>query len=195
MNIEMGDLMVAFFYGGSMSYSTLKSDLVFQGKVFNVRIDEVKTEGGKRMIVDVVEHGGAVVIFPIDEKSHIWFVEQYRYPARERILELPAGTLDPGEEPETCAVRECREEIGMLPRRMTPLGSFYLAPGYSTEFIHLFLAQDLSPAPLEQDEDEDIQVRRLSVKEVRNLLIKRAFRDSKTIASISLAFKHLGIQP
>jgi ADP-ribose pyrophosphatase len=176
-----------------MSYTTLKSELVFQGKVFNVRVDEVQKDDGKRMRVDVVEHGGAVVIFPMDGESFIWFVDQYRYPAGERILELPAGTLNPGEEPQLCAIRECREEIGMHPGRLTPLGSIYLAPGYSTEFVHIFLAQDLSPAPLAQDEDEDIQLQHLTIKDVMAKLAEHSFRDSKTLAGITLAFHHLGI--
>jgi ADP-ribose pyrophosphatase len=174
-----------------MGYSTKKSELVFQGKVFNIRIDEIQTLKGRSMRVDIVEHGGAVIIIPIDEGSRIWFVDQYRYPAGRRLLELPAGTLDPGEDPEVCAVRECREEIGMSPGQLAYLGGIYLAPGYSTEFVHIFLAQDLSPAPLVQDEDEDIKVKCLTLKEIRELMIQGEFNDSKTLAGLFLAFQHL----
>jgi ADP-ribose pyrophosphatase len=176
-----------------MNYVTKKSDLIFQGKVFNVHVDEVQKTTGKTMRVDVVEHGGAVVIFPIDEESLIWFVDQYRYPIGRRLLELPAGTLDPGEEPDACAIRECREEIGMSPNRLTHLGGLYLAPGYSTEFVQFFLAQDLTPSPLEQDEDEDIQLKRLNPKEVREWIERGQIHDSKTLAGILLAFQHLQI--
>jgi ADP-ribose pyrophosphatase len=174
-----------------MNYSTIKSEPIFQGKVFNIRVDEVQIKPDQSMRVDVVEHGGAVVILPIDHDFRIWFVDQYRYPARQRLLELPAGTLDPEEDPQTCAVRECREEIGMSPAHLTHLGGFYLAPGYSTEFVQFFLAQDLTPAPLTQDLDEDIQVKRLTVDEVRNLLNDGQIIDAKSLAGLFLAFQHL----
>jgi ADP-ribose pyrophosphatase len=174
-----------------MDYSTKNSELIFQGKVFNIRVDEVEKIPGKTMRVDVVEHGGAVVILPIDDDTQIWFVDQYRYPARRRLLELPAGTLDPGEAPEDCARRECREEIGMSPDRLTHLGGLYLAPGYSTEFVQLYLAQDLTPAPLAQDEDEDIEITRLTVSEVKEQIKMGQIHDSKTLAGLFLAFQHL----
>ncbi len=174
-----------------MNYSTKKSELTFQGKVFNIRVDEVQISPDRTVRIDVVEHGGAVVILPIDQESRIWFVNQYRYPAGRRLLELPAGTLDPNEDPEVCAIRECREEIGMSPAHLTHLGGFYLAPGYSTEFVQFFLAQDFSPAPLDQDEDEDIQIERLSVSEVKERIIKGQIHDAKTLAGLLLAFQHL----
>jgi ADP-ribose pyrophosphatase len=174
-----------------MAYSTKKSELIFQGKVFNIRVDEVQKAPGKTMRVDVVEHGGAVVILPFDHESRIWFVDQYRYPTGHRLLELPAGTLDPGEDPEECAIRECREEIGMIPAQLTHLGGFYLAPGYSTEYIQFFLVQDLSPAPLDQDEDEDIVVKCLAVDEIREWIDHGQIQDSKTLAGLFLAFQYL----
>ena len=174
-----------------MDYATKKSELVFQGKVFNIRVDEVEKIPGETMRVDVVEHGGAVVILPIDNDDQIWFVDQYRYPARRRLLELPAGTLVPGEDPEDCAIRECREEIGMSPAHLTQLGGLYLAPGYSTEFVQIYLAQDLTPSPLAQDENEDIKIQRLTVSEVKERIKKGQIHDSKTLAGLFLAFQYL----
>jgi len=176
-----------------MEYVTKNSKIIFHGKVFKVRIDEVRRPSGGEMRVDVVEHGGAVVLLPLDQENHVWFVDQYRHPIGQRLLELPAGTLDPGEDPEMCAIRECREEIGMSPGNLTHLGGFYLAPGYSTEFIHLYLAQDLSPSPLNQDEDEDIQVVKLNLEQVKERLSQGKFSDSKTVGGLFLAFQHLGI--
>lgn len=176
-----------------MKYVMKRSETVFQGKVFNVRIDEVQKSSGHTMRVDVLEHGGAVIILPIDAENRVWFVDQYRYPAGRKLLELPAGTLDPGEDPEVCAIRECREEIGMSPGQLTHLGGFFLAPGYSTEFVQLYLAQDLSPAPLEQDEDEDIQVQKFTFEEVKKHLASGLFYDSKTVAGLFIALQHLGI--
>lgn len=175
-----------------MEYVTKTSKTVFHGRVFDVRIDEVQKSSKQTMRVDVVEHGGAVVIMPIDNENRVWFVDQYRYPTGRRLLELPAGTLEHEEDPEICAVRECREEIGMSPGKLTHLGGFFLAPGYSTEYIHLYLAQELSPAPLEQDEDEDIQLEKLNFIKIKQHLENGQFHDSKTIASLFIAFQYLG---
>jgi ADP-ribose pyrophosphatase len=102
------------------------------------------------------------------------------------LLELPAGTLDPGEDPEACAVRECREETGMSPGRITRLGGFFVAPGYSTEFIHLYLAEDLKPAPLTPDEDEDLSVERLTLDRAHDLARSGELRDAKSLAGLAL---------
>jgi ADP-ribose pyrophosphatase len=176
-----------------MDFSTIKSEQIFQGKVFNVRVDEVQISPDQTMRVDVVEHVEAVVIVPMDHESCIWFVDQYRHAATRMLVELPAGILEPGEDPEKCAVRECREEIGMSPAHLTRLGGFYLSPGYSTEFVHLFLAQDLTAAPLTQDEDEMIRVKRVEIDKVREWLAKGLIVDAKTLAGLFLALHHLQI--
>lgn len=175
-----------------MPYRKTHSATVFEGKVFKVRVDEILKPSGETTRVDVVEHGGAVVIVPMDPQGRIFFVDQYRYPIEARLLELPAGTLDANEDPQECAIRECREEIGMSPGRLLHLGGFYLAPGYSTEHLHLYLADDLSPAALERDEDEDIIIRILSMEQVRQGLQAGLFQDGKTLAGLLLAFRHLG---
>jgi ADP-ribose pyrophosphatase len=176
-----------------MKYHIIDSEPIFEGKVFNVRVDKVQKPSGQITRVDVVEHSGAVVLVPIDAQGNFHFVNQYRYPIEQRLLELPAGTLDPNEEPETCARRECREEIRMSPGRLIDLGSFYLAPGYSTEFLHIYLAQDLSASSLERDEDEDIKIEMLAIEEIRQAIKQGIIKDAKTLASLLLAFQHLGI--
>ena len=176
-----------------MQYQRIHSETIFEGKVFKVRIDKIQRPSGQIARVDVVEHAGAVVIAPIDESGRIYFVNQYRYPIEQRLLELPAGMLDPNEEPEACARRECREEIKMSPGRLVILGGFYLAPGYSTEFLHLYLAQDLSPSSLERDEDEDIRIQGLTIEEVHKGIKEGIFKDAKTLAGLLLAFQYLGI--
>jgi len=102
------------------------------------------------------------------------------------LLELPAGTIDPDEAPEITAAREIREEIGMAASSLTPMGGFYLAPGYSTEFMHLYLATGLTPNPLSQDDGEFIQVERYSIKNVYGMLDRGEFVDVKTVAFLGL---------
>lgn len=169
-----------------MEYSILKSERIFEGKVFNVRIDEVQKSTGESMRVDIVEHGGAVVLVPIDEDGRILLVKQYRHPTGKYLLELPAGTLDESESPEECAVRECREEVGMAPGRIEHLGGFYLAPGYSTEYLELYLATELSAAPLPHDLDEDLVVERFSIDDVIEKISTGELEDAKTVAGIML---------
>ncbi len=174
-----------------MEYSIINSEVIFEGKVFKVRVDEVRKPSGESMRVDVVEHGGAVTLIPMDEQSRILMVRQYRHPAGKQLLELPAGTLDHDETPEQCAVRECREEVGLAPGKLVHLGGFFLAPGYSTEYLELFLATELSPAPLPQDYDEDLIIERLSVDEVLGRIAKNEICDAKTIAGLLMLIQYL----
>ncbi len=174
---------------------TISSELIYQGKVFTIRQDQVEIENGKTIKLDVVEHPGAVVILPIDQNRDIWFVRQYRHPAGEQLLELPAGTLNPGEFPLACAQREIREETGMAAKKFVPLGEFYNAPGYSTEFLYVFLATDLSLAPLPPDEDEMIDVIKIPFDHVFELVDQGEIRDAKTLATLLLAEHTLRNKP
>jgi ADP-ribose pyrophosphatase len=174
--------------------TVMKSEIVYQGKVFDVRSDEVRNPDGRMMQVDVIQHGGAVVLLPIDEKKRLWLVRQYRHPITESLLELPAGTIEPGEEPETCAYRECREEIGMAPGRLTKLGEFYLAPGYSSEKAILFLAEELTHAPLSPDDDEDLHVEKYTLNQLWELIATAQLKDGKTLASVLLAWEKLNLK-
>lgn len=174
-----------------MSYELLESQTVFQGKVFKVKVDHIRSSEGQEHRVDVVEHAGSVGIVAVDEKRQVWLVRQYRHPAQSSLLEIPAGTLEPGENPENCARRECQEEIGVRPQNLTSLGGFYLAPGYSTEFMHVFLAQDLVPARLPGDRDEAIEIVTTPLPEFREQLPHLIGGDVKTVASLALAAEHL----
>jgi ADP-ribose pyrophosphatase len=174
-----------------MDYELLQSEPIYQGKVFSLRKDEIRLPNGGTAKLDIVEHPGAVVLLPVDESGRIWFIRQYRHSAGEVLLELPAGTLDYGEAPETCAYREIREEIGMSAGQIQKIAEFFLAPGYSTEFLHLFLARDLKPDPLQGDEDEFIQVEQIPVSEAFVLAESGQIRDAKTLAALILAKAYL----
>ena len=176
-----------------MPYKVSKSERIFEGKVFNVRIDHVLQPSGRTMRVDLIEHRGAVILVPVDDQGRFWLVRQYRHPAGKTILEVPAGTLDPEEAPEVCARRECREEVGMNPGQLIRLGGFYMAPGYSMEYAHVFLARDLQPDPLAPDEDEDLSVVQIDLGQLRAALEQGTIEDSKTLASLLLACRHLGL--
>src|SRR5436305_13440336 len=113
----------------------ISTETRYQGRAFKVRVDEVEIRPGQVVRLDVVEHTGAITLLPLDDDQNIWFVRQYRHPSRAILLELPAGTLNPGEQPAIAANRELQEEIGMRAEHLEELASFYLAPGYSSELM------------------------------------------------------------
>ncbi len=176
-----------------MKFETIHSEPIYQGRAFSVRKDQVKLPNGAETFLDIVEHGGAVTILPIDVDGNVWFVRQYRHAVGIEILELPAGTLEPGELPEICAQRENREEIGMRAGKLQKIGALYLAPGYSTEFMHIFLATDLSPAPLAGDIDEFLSVERVPLQQVPVMIQAGEIVDGKTLAVFQLAQPHLAL--
>ncbi|MGH2523197.1 MAG: NUDIX hydrolase [Anaerolineales bacterium] len=165
---------------------------VYRGQAFSVRVDEVEFRPGQTTRLDIVEHTGAVTILPLDGLGNIWFIRQYRHSAGETLLELPAGTLGPGEDPALGADRELQEEIGMRAGKLERLGGFWLAPGYSTEFMHVFLATALTASQLEQDEDEVITVETLPVARALELALGGELRDAKSLASLLLAARRFG---
>ena len=175
-----------------MTREVISTRKIFQGKVFSVRSDQVRDDSGRVFQVDVVEHSGAVTLVPITPEGTVLFVRQYRHPVGEALLELPAGTLAPGEDPHACAERECREEIGLRPGRIQHLGQVFLAPGYSTELNHIFLATDFTSDPLPQDEDESIQVVPVKSSEVLERIARGDLRDAKSLAGLYLALPHIG---
>ena len=174
-----------------MKFETLQSQKVYQGRAFGVREDQVRLPNGAETTLNIVEHGGAVTIVPLDDQGNLWFVRQYRHAAGIELLELPAGTLEPGEDPEVCAHREIREEIGMGARKMQKIGSFYLAPGYSTEFMYIFLATGLTQAPLERDIDEFLSVEQIPLAQIPALIQSGEIVDAKTLASFQLVVPFL----
>lgn len=174
-----------------MPFEIIFSEQVYRGRVFDVRRDQVRLPDGQPAQLDIVEHSGAVTLLPLDEAGFVWFVRQYRHAAQEEILELPAGTLDEAEEPETCALREVREEIGMAAGQIQKIGEFYLAPGYSTEYMYVYLATDLRPDPLQADSDEFISIERIPLDQAFKLAESGEIRDGKTLATLFLARPYL----
>jgi ADP-ribose pyrophosphatase len=173
-----------------MSYTVTASEPAFAGRAFKVRIDSVRGPDGKVRKIEVVDHVGAVALVPVDAEGRVHFVRQYRHPSLEMLLELPAGTLDPGEDPATCARRECREEIGLAAGELVPLGSFFMAPGYSTEYLHVYLATGLTEAPLPPDEDEDLKVERMTLEQADDLVRSGELHDAKSLAALYLYRVH-----
>lgn len=174
-----------------MKFEILSSEIILHGRVFELRRDHVRYPDGRTADYDIIIHAGAVTIVPIDGDGNVWFVRQYRHATGEILLELPAGTIEEGEKPEICAARELREEIGYSAGNLRQLGAFYLAPGYSNEYMYIFLATQLNQDPLETDEDEFIQTEAHPASKVIAMMENGEFNDAKTIAALSLARPYL----
>ena len=174
-----------------MPFEFISSEILLQGRAFKVRRDTLKTPDGRETKYEIIEHGGSVVLVPVDDQGNVLFVRQYRHATGQDLLELPAGTRD-GEEPfEKCAAREIREETGMEAGTLLKVGEFYLVPGYSSEFMAVFLATDLKENPLDGDEDEFLQLEKFTVKEVNAMFERGDVLDAKSLAAWLLARPHL----
>jgi len=170
-----------------MPFELLKSEILMKGRAFTIRRDLLKTPDERETKFEIIEHSGSVVIIPLDENGNVLLVRQYRHATGGDLLELPAGTLEDNEDPEVCAAREIREETGMAAREFTKLGEFYLAPGYSTELMVVFLARGLSHNPLEADADEFLSVESVPVAEAIQMAERGKIPDAKSLAAFFLA--------
>jgi len=165
---------------------TLSSRRLYEGAVVRLRVDRVRMPSGREAVREVVEHRGTVTIVAVNGEGQVLLVQQHRYPTGRSLLELPAGTLDRDEAPEACAARELEEETGFRAGRVQRLGGFFLAPGYSTEYIQAYLATDLEPGSAGGDEDEDIQVLSLPLAEILRMVETGELEDAKSLASLLL---------
>jgi ADP-ribose pyrophosphatase len=174
-----------------MLVETLRQVTIYHGHAFNVRRDEVRFPNQHTTHLDIIEHVGAVTILPIDANGRILFVRQYRHATGKELLELPAGTLNVGEPAESCARREIREETGYAAGNLLKLGEFYLAPGYSTEYMVVYLATELHPDPLPGDLDEFITLEAIPINHAYELALNGELQDGKSLAALLLARPHI----
>lgn len=163
---------------------SIASETAHAGRLFDLRLETLRWADGRESRREMIEHPGAVCMIAVDGDGRLLLVEQYRHGARANLLEIPAGTLEAGEDPAAAAVRELREEVGMAPGRVQALGGFWVAPSYATEYLHLFLCAELTAAPLPGDEDEDIAVVRLTRAEALAAVDEGRIADAKSIAGI-----------
>ena len=161
---------------------------IYEGNILDLEVDRVLLASGNEATREVVRHKGAVVVLPLHDVGRIELVRQYRYPMGDVLLELPAGKLDPGEEPVSCAARELAEETAWKPVEIHELGSFFTTPGFTDEVLYAFVATPLEPAPdIAQDPDEAIDNVTMTVEEALDACRNGSIRDSKTIATLFLA--------
>ncbi len=173
-----------------MRERTTSSRRTFEGRLIRVRVDEVELEDGRRSTREIVEHPGAVAILAWDGER-LATVRQWRHPAERELIEIPAGTLDPGEEPLETATRELAEECGLAAARWEEGPRFFTAPGFCTELMHTFLATDLTDAPSIAAVDEELEPGWMTLPEALTAIEEGAIMDAKTIAAIGWLARRL----
>jgi ADP-ribose pyrophosphatase len=168
----------------------LRSERRYTGKVFNLVVHEVEYESGRRSVREVAEHPGGAVCVPVLSDGSIVLVNQFRFPIGRFIYELPAGKLDPGEDPQHCASRELQEETGYVASSFRKLASIYTTPGFCNEVLHLFLATDLSPSVDGQRLEEGeltLRVEGVSMAKALEMIDRGDIMDGKSICGILMA--------
>jgi ADP-ribose pyrophosphatase len=176
----------------SLTEKLISSEQIYDGRLVHLSVDTVQLPNGETAKRELVRHGGAVAVVPMDNNGDVIMVRQYRHAAGRIMLEIPAGTLHKDEDPALCAVRELQEEAGYKPGRLQKLGGMFVAPGYTTEFIHLYLATDLVESRLQLDEDEFLEILRLPMHDVINRIMSGEIMDGKTISAVFMAKQVLG---
>lgn len=164
---------------------TLSSDRVFNGRVVNLRVDHVLLPDGKTSTREIVEHNGGVAIVAV-KGGKVVMVRQFRKPIDCILLELPAGKIDKGEDPQVCAVRELEEETGLVPNNLQLLTQIYPAPGFSSEKLYIYLATEFSVGKTKLDEDEFIDVDQFDLSDLLNMIKEQKIRDAKSICGIMM---------
>ena len=173
-----------------MNYKILNSEIIFRGKVFNTKVDQIEYNSGNKAVREVAEHPGGAVVVPVTDDGKIVMVTQHRFPMNKVLLELPAGKLSKNEDPKVCAVRELEEETGYKSDNVIELGSIYTTPGYSTEKLWIYLAKDLKAGNYNREEGEfGMEVFEFSFDEVEEKIYNGEIVDGKTICGIYLAKK------
>lgn len=167
--------------------SVVTTRRIYEGRIVSLREDAVTLSDGRSALREVVEHSDVAAIVPIDAEGNVVLVRQYRLPAREALLEIPAGGVDQGETIEDAAQRELREETGYRAQSIKRLTGFFVSPGYCTEFIQVFIATDLLADPVDGDEDEDISLERMPLADAVRLIEEGEIKDGKSIVGLLLA--------
>ena len=165
---------------------TIAKEQIFSGKVIDLYVEDVELPNGKTSKREIVKHPGAVAVLAVTDEGKIIMVKQFRKPLERTIVEIPAGKLEKGEEPEYTALRELEEETGYTAKKLTEITAFYTSPGFADEIVHVFLAEELSvlEEKRELDEDEFVEVMEVTLEDALKLVESREVYDAKTAYAI-----------
>jgi len=176
----------AWMKAPALAEGTLTSDVVYEGRIFNVEELTVQLPDGKTGRRDVVRHQGAAAVLAINENDEILLVNQWRSALGRVECEIPAGKIDPGEDPRDCAIRELAEETGVVAGRFEYLTTFDTSAGFSDEALHLYVARDLEQGPANRDEDEFFEIQWIDFEKALDSCLNGQIQDAKTIIALSV---------
>jgi len=171
----------------------LSIETVFTGHVFSVDRVDVLLQDGKKAPREIVRHNGGAAIVPMDDQGNIYMVRQFRSPFDKVLLEIPAGKLEPNEDPELCAIRELEEETGLKSSHIESLGTIYPSPGYCAETLYLYLATHLTHGNANPDDGEFLNVHRIPLRILMQKIDSGEISDAKTIVALLKTARRLGI--
>jgi len=180
-----------YFNLGNMKPETILSKTIYEGRIFDVRIDEIR-EGETQYKREVVVHKGSAVIVPVFDDGTVALVRQYRHAAGKYLLEIPAGSLDGDESPEKGAARELEEEIGVTAAKLEKIAEFYVSPGFLTEKMFVYLATELTETVQNLESDELIEIERFTFPQAFDLIRNGGIEDAKTIVGLIFAAAKFG---
>lgn len=178
----------------NLTETPLQQTVIYDGKIIRVRVDDARLPSGAIAKREVVDHPGGVCVAALTDQEELLFVRQFRYPYGEVIPEIPAGKLEPGEDPLPAGKRELREETGATAAHYESLGQLYPSPGYCGEIIHMYMATGLSFGEMSPDEDEFLEVERVALDKAVDMVLSGDIKDAKTQAAVlKVAMKRRGV--
>ena len=180
-----------------MNHETwIASRRLYEGRVLNLRVDDVRLPDGQPAVREIVEHSGAVAVIALDDDDCVLLIKQYRYAVGQMLIELPAGVLEPGEDPQACAARELEEETGCRAAVFEPLITIFPSPGYTTEIIDLFIARHLEMGTPRPEADEYIELMRVPLAEALDMVDRGeiGIHNSITLVGLLTTARKLGMQ-
>lgn len=170
---------------------TIERKRIFDGRILKLELHQVMLENGRTAERELIFHQGGVGVLPITDKGEVILVKQFRKPYDSETIEIPAGKKEPGEEPESCAVRELEEETGIKAEKLTFLADMYPSPGYTDEIVHIYKAEGLTYGEMSADEDEFIEVLKYPISDAVEMISGGYIKDAKTIIAILMAAKEM----
>lgn len=171
-----------------INFKVTKSDIIFRGKVFDIRVDEIEYDSGNKGVRETILHPGGAVVVPVKDDGKIILIKQYRYPLNKFVYELPAGKLNQDENPLHCAERELEEETGYKAGSIIKLGAICTTPGFCSEVLHIYLAEFLTPGDHNREEGEyGMEIHEFTFEEINSMIAAEEIYDGKTLSGLFMA--------
>jgi len=167
-------------------FQIINRNTIYQGRIFDISQDLVTLPDGKQHLYDTIVHPGGAAILPVDGEGNVYLVKQYRPAAEQFLLEIPAGRIEPGEDPREGVIRELREEVGLYAETVEKITSVYSTAGLCSEVLHLYYAEGLTSGEQDLDEDEYIEIVKMPLAELEAMILRGEIIDAKTVVAVTM---------